>query len=149
MPWTDLQRRRFEIEKGILESHFTDKVTWINPQTPGEAKVLVEMTTNDDQQYVLQISLPKDFPNSCPDLVVVSPCQPLTKLNGKKLDASDHSYGVTKNNQTRICHFRPNLWTNENSLYQVFMKGRLWLEAYELHHQTGKPMKTFLREMPG
>jgi hypothetical protein len=34
-------------------------------------------------------------------------------------------------------------------MYQVFMKNRIWLEAYELHLPTGKSMENFLREMPG
>jgi len=149
MSWTIVQQRRLGIEKRILDANFPGKVTWISHQTPGEAKVAVAMNTNNEKQYTLQIYLAKDFPNSCPDLVVSSSSHPLRKSNGRNLDYSDHSYGTTEDNLTKICHFRPNLWTDDNTLYQVFMKGRLWLEAYELHHQTGKPMGKYLREMPG
>jgi ubiquitin-protein ligase len=148
MSWTAAQRRRLQLEKDILESKFPGKVTWIDQQSPGKARVVVAMNTNNEKSYKLQINIPKDYPNSCPDMVVSYPNQPLTRRDGNNLYVNDHSYGV-KDNRTTVCHFRANLWTNEYTMYQVFMKGRIWLEAYELHLATGKSMEKFLREMPG
>ena len=48
---------------------------------------------------------------------------------------------------THICHFKASLWTDNNTLYQVVMKGLIWLEAYEAHLRTGKSMDVFLAEM--
>jgi hypothetical protein len=48
---------------------------------------------------------------------------------------------------TKICHYRPSLWTPENTLYLVAMKGRIWLEGYEAHLRTGLPLDKFLRHM--
>ena len=47
----------------------------------------------------------------------------------------------------RICHDRQTRWTDRSWLYEVTMKGRLWLEAYEGHLRTGKHLNTFLRPM--
>ena len=38
-------------------------------------------------------------------------------------------------------------WSNDNSLYQVLMKGRIWLEAYEIHLRTGEDLEKYLAHM--
>lgn len=45
-----------------------------------------------------------------------------------------------------ICHFYPPHWNAQNTLYQVFMKGRLWIEAYEGHLATGEALSVYLPE---
>jgi len=147
MPWSANQQKRLGTEKGILESYFVNKVTWTDPT--GDTLVDVKMTTSNDRCYTLRIYLPSDYPNSCPELTVASP-RILKRKNGSELNGSlsaqDHTLG-TKNGLIKICHFQPCKWTNEFTLYQVFMKGLLWLEAYEAHRRTGKSISTYLREM--
>ncbi|XP_031566092.1 uncharacterized protein LOC116301208 [Actinia tenebrosa] len=147
MPWSETQRKRLAMEKEILESYFKDKVSWNNPTS--DTSVEVKMTTSNDHHYTLRTYLPGDYPNSCPELTVASP-QTLKRYDGSLLNGSassmDHTYG-TKNGLVKICHFRPQKWTDEFTLYQVFMKGLLWLEAYESHLRTGKSLATYLREM--
>ncbi|XP_020908535.1 uncharacterized protein LOC110246525 [Exaiptasia diaphana] len=148
MPWSVSQRKRLDVvEKGILESYFGDKITWNDPQ--GKTTVELKISTNSDNHYTLRIYLPSDYPNSCPELTVASPKELKRKdgtpMNGFASDA-DHTYG-TKDGLIKICHFHQGKWTNEYTLYQVFMKGLLWLEAYESHRQTGKPISTYLREI--
>ena len=43
-----------------------------------------------------------------------------------------------------ICHFYPPDWTADITLYQMFMKGRLWIEAYEGHLETVRKLDHFL-----
>lgn len=59
----------------------------------------------------------------------------------------DKHVGSTIDGYTGICHFRRNLWRNNNTLYQVFMKGLIWLEAYEAHLRMGQAMTQYLGEM--
>lgn len=146
MSWSASQQKRLGFEKEILESYFGDEITWTN-QTK-DTSVDLNMTTSSDNHYTLRIYLPSDYPNSCPELTVASP-KTLRKKDGTEIysaTSEDHTYG-TKNGLVKICHFRPYLWTNEYTLYQVYMKGFLWLEAYEAHKRTGKSISQYLREM--
>ena len=45
-----------------------------------------------------------------------------------------------------ICHFYPLHWNAQDTLYEVFMKGRLWIEAYEGHLNSGQPINNYLPE---
>ena len=72
----------------------------------------------------------------------------LKSCSGGELDggSEDHIYG-TRDGCTQICHFRPSLWKDNNTLYQVVMKGLIWLEAYEAHLRTGANLSQYLAEM--
>ena len=146
MPWSLGQRKRLALENTILESYFhRDKVKWINPTD--EAQVEVKVTCSNDKKYILRVYLPPDFPNSCPSMVIISPCGLLKKRNGSLLNCmsgGDHTLS-SKDGYTQICHFRPNLWRDENTIFQVIMKGLVWLEAYEVHLKTGETLDTFLQ----
>ena len=145
MVWTRVQRDRLAIEKEKLEQYFRLGVTWIDPQ--GETKVQVLLKSNADREYKLRIYIPPDFPNSCPALVVVSPPKLLLK-NGKWLPEMSYPFHTLEDTDGfhRICHFYPPDWTPDITLYQVFMKGRLWIEAYEAHLETGEDMDVYLGE---
>ncbi|KAK3745624.1 hypothetical protein QZH41_002256 [Actinostola sp. cb2023] len=149
MSWTASQNRRLDQEEKILNDYFPNNVKWINRKDDTDMKVEVKMTTNSNKSYTLRVYIPPDYPNSCPALLVSNPSSPLKDIQGNELQCGtdNHSYG-TKYGLTTICHFVPHMWSNEYTLYQVFMKGRIWLEAYEIYLRTGKPMKTYLREMP-
>ena len=71
----------------------------------------------------------------------------LKKRDGNELEGyADHTLG-SQDGCTKICHFRPELWKDNNTLYQVVMKGLIWLEAYEAHLRTGASLSKYLAEM--
>ena len=144
MPWSEQQRARLVVEMDILDQYFGDKVTWQNPR--GDTKVELELKSNSDADYKLRLYLDRDFPNSCPLMVVVSPEQ-LRMKNGQPLPLLNNQFHTleTVDGFTKLCHFNPELWSPENTLYQVFMKGRLWIEAYEGHLATGNKMDVYLK----
>ena len=146
MPWSQTQQRRLSMEKGILEKYFPGRVTWIDPQ--GSTKVEVAMNTNNGKAYTLRVYVPGDCLNSCPVMVVRRPSSPLTLRNGDQVPCSGdyHCWGK-HDGYTQICHYRACNWTSSNTLYQVFMKGRIWLEAYEGHLRTGRALSAYLAEM--
>lgn len=146
MPWSAVQQNRLAVEKSLLESYFRNRVTWIDPGH--QTKVEVRVTCSNDKQYTLRVYLPSDFPNSCPNMVVKTSSK-LRARNGHLLEEypGDNHLGYTIDGYTGICHFRPNWWKGENTLYQVFMKGLIWLEAYEAHLRTGQPLSQYLSEM--
>ena len=146
MPWTATQQQRLAFEKSLLDKYFRNRVTWIDPT--GDTKIEVQVTCSNDQQYILRVYLPSDFPNSVPPMIVKTPWMTtLKKRDGRELEGvADHTYGV-RDGCTQICHFKPGLWKDNNTLYQVFMKGLIWLEAYQAHLRTGQPLKVYLAEM--
>lgn len=139
MPWTRNQHYRILEEEEILSVYFPGRVTWLH----GRTKVEIKMTTNNENDYTLRVYLPEDFPNSVPDLVVTESPQPMPdwQNNGQTHTLTRHDGFL------RICHYRITRWSPDNNLYDVFMKGRLWLEAYEGHLRTSLPLDHFLRDM--
>ena len=107
------------------------------------------MTCSNDRQHTLRVYLPSDYPNSVPDMIVKTPGMTTLKSRsgGEMCGGSiDHIYG-SRDGCTQICHFRPGLWKDDNTLYQVIMKGMIWLEAYEAHLRTGRNLNAYLAEM--
>ena len=139
MSWSPAQRQRILDERDILNVYFPDKVTWLHGQT----KVDIRMSTNNNNEYCLRVYLPEDFPNSVPDLVVTHSPKPMPNWEN---NGQTHTL-KRRDGFLRICHYRISRWSCENNLYDVFMKGRLWLEAYEAHLRTSKPLDHFLRDM--
>ena len=62
------------------------------------------------------------------------------------VDGEKHTLGY-RDGFLKICHYRESRWTDRSTLYEVVMKGRFWLEAYEGYLMTGKCLSTFLGEM--
>ncbi len=148
MSWSSQQQKRLGLEKDILDSKLKN-VSWINPTSAGNTRVEWKVNTNNDNSYTLRVYLACDFPNKCPNLVVSSPSSHLRKRDGSRLDSmsgSDHVYGSI-DGLTEICHFNKSKWTSENTIYQVLMKGRIWLEAYEIHRRTGENLEKYLAHM--
>lgn len=120
----------------------------------GSTIVEARATCTNSKEYTLRVYLPSDFPNSCPDMVVKPPSSTwfsyyLRKKDGSKMDdtsGSDHTL-EGRDGYTKICHFRSCLWKSDYTIYQVIMKGLIWLEAYEAHLRTGRPLGSFLKEM--
>lgn len=148
MGWSLQQQARLGLEKDVLDTKLKN-VTWINPTSAGDTRVEWRVNTNNGNSYTLRVYLASDFPNSCPVLVVSSPSSPLRKKDGSLLnsdDGRDHVYSA-HDGLTKICHFIPDKWTSENTIYQVLMKGRIWLEAYEIHLRTGEYLDKYLAHM--
>lgn len=145
MPWSEVQIHRLTIERQLLDKYFPGRVTWISPLH--STKVEVKLVTNNGKNYVLRVDLPADFPNSCPNVVVVSPPVLLQK-NGQPLPENSSAFHTLNHEGgcIAICHFYPPDWNAENTLFQVFMKGRLWLEAYQGHLETGQTLDVYLPE---
>ncbi len=143
--WSPTQIYRLKIERDVLDKYFPNRVTWISPRQ--STKVEVKLETNKNNSYTLRIGLPEDFPNSCPKLTIVSP-KNLRQKNGQPLPENSsefHTLGA-EGGCISICHFYPLRWNAQDTMYEVFMKGRLWLEAYEGHLNTGEPLNVYLPE---
>jgi hypothetical protein len=143
MPWTPAQQHRLAVERGILERYFPGKVQWIDPTISGQTKIEIEMISNSNQVYRLRAYVPPDYPNSLPDLVVASSPRPMPDWG-----ASDtkHTLG-RRDGYLKICHYYSPRWDSQHTFYEIFVKGRVWLEAYEGHLQTGENLDFYLGHM--
>ena len=145
MSFSPSQQRRIILEKNLLDKYFPGRVSW-HTFSSGQPYVEIAMVSNSNRHYKLRVYISDDFPNSCPEMVLVSPSS-LNIKDGSSMPSVSHSFHTigTKDGYLLLCHFIPSKWTNENTLYQVFMKGRLWIEAYEGHLATGNHMDVFLK----
>lgn len=147
MAWSAAQVSRLEFERAILR-HYFPTFEWNNPADAQRASVEGEIRTNSGTAYRLRVYLSPQFPAVCPEMVVSSP-RPLLRRNGRELTSSSGPMHTLdqRDGCTKICHFRPAFWAPQNTIYLVLLKGRIWLEAYEAHLRTGRPLDAFLPHM--
>ena len=147
--WSGAQQSRLAVEKQLLEKSFRG-VQWYDSTSKGATKVDVDFTTNVGGGYTLRLYVPADWPNSCPALAIARPSMRLKLRHGEDLPISSHAYhtyGLSDEGYQCLCHYHPSSWNPNNTMYLVFLKGRLWLEAYENHMKTGKSIDRYLKPM--
>ena len=96
--------------------------------------------TSNNRKYYLESDL-TGYPEAMPSLCVL---EELRRRDGRKLDVSSamHCLGC-RDGRTYICYLR--IWRPDFHLFELFLKGNLWLEAYEAYLQTGNPIDHYLR----
>ena len=114
---------------------------FFNLGTP-EANVVMAVRTRRGNIYTLHVEL-AGFPEAVPPVYVK---QMLRDKDGDPMnDCSAEMHTLTsKNNWTRICHYGYDSWSPAVSLFKVYVKVCLWLEMYEQHLKTGKPIDYYL-----
>lgn len=98
--------------------------------------------TNSKTLYTLRVDL-DEFPESIPKVFVT---KMLKSKDGRDLDFPSHEMHTLRSEHgyTRICHFGNTSWTPNVALNRVYLKCRVWLEAYEAHLQTGDYISDYL-----
>ena len=100
----------------------------------------VAQMTNSGKVYTIKIEL-SDFPNNVPDAYITNPKPLLTRSGESMLGASGSMHTLHgKDGCVKVCHYGPQQWTPTVLLYKVVIKIRVWLEVYEEHLRTGKPI---------
>ena len=142
LSWGKAEQARLVKEKNVLEHHFPGNVVWIEPTNRHNSKVEVTLKTDNDNKYTLKIYI-GNFSNALPHMVVVSSPKPMPiwgeSYQNHTLSRHDGYF--------RISHSHSSQWSDRCTLYDVIMKGRVWLEAYEGHIRTGKPVNCLVKEM--
>lgn len=137
-----MDKRRRDAEAAILEERIGKNLfRFLNEDKADECLVL-GARTNSGNVYTLRVEL-EGFPDSPPAVYVT---QMLKNKKGEDLcevSAEMHTL-QPKNGWTRVCHHGAQSWSPRISLYKTYVKCRLWLEMYELHLQTGKPLDYYL-----
>ena len=146
--WSAAQQRRLALEKQILEKNFQN-IRWRNPTRKGATQVEIDFSTNVGGRYTLRLYVPDDWPNSCPDLTIAFSSKPIKKRNGDAMPTRNGQFHTLNylDGCLCICHFKPATWDANNTMYLVFLKGRLWLEAFENHLKSGYAIDHYLKHM--
>ena len=138
-----MDRGRLQAEEALLARKFPQNVfRFFQKETPESTYLRIGAKTNQGNVYTLHMDL-KDFPMQQPKVFIT---RMLKSKQGNELNspsASMHTLS-SENGWTRICHYGCNSWTPNVSLYKVYIKCRLWLEMYETHLRTGKPIDYYL-----
>ena len=138
--------RRLEIEEALLRKTFGPTFR-IQEGSSSARGVVGKVHTNSGAEYVLFIPI-KRFPDQAPAAYVVA--RKLLGANGKplpELSRDMHTRERDEHGSVQVCHYADASWSSEVTLYKVVMKVRIWLEAYEAHLRTGKPIDKYLGHM--
>lgn len=98
--------------------------------------------TNSKNMYTLRVDLDQ-FPESIPKVFVT---KMLKSKFGDDLDSPSHEMHTLRSEHgyTRICHYGNTSWKPDVALNKVYLKCRVWLEAYEAHLETGDNICDYL-----
>ncbi len=149
--WTTEQRQRLGLEQAILQqegfSQFT--VYWNRESDTYYASGVT--FSNSGRRYGLYISIPSGFPYARPSMYVTEPF-PLLMADGSRVSSlgishNMHTLAPSSNGLVQLCHWRDARWHSGITLQRVFLKGLVWIEAYEQHLATGRPLAEFVLTM--
>jgi hypothetical protein len=148
--WTVAQRERLAIEHQILQREgFSQFSVWHDPKADSY-HASGYATSSSGRRYFLYSQIPSGYPTQRPPLYITEPC-PLYAADGKTIA----SLGISHSMHTlsplgvwvQICHWRDNRWHSGIVLQKVFLKALLWIEAYEQHLASSRPLADFVRTM--
>ena len=138
-------RLRLKHERNWLEQYYNRENfprRWMQGMPVFERKI----TTSRNGVYRLRIVVGQHYPDQLPELFVCDSPKPMPKSPEWEGTHTTHTW-PRKYGMLQICFYHPLCWTRDNKLYQVFEKGKQWLEAYEEHLDTGKAMNEILKPM--
>jgi len=114
------------------------------------SKSVCQQPANSGRQYRLYIPIPSGYPNERPPMYLTDP-NPLRMADGSLISSLGMSHQMHTlepwNGWIQICHWRAQRWHSGILLMKVFLKGLVWIEAYEQHLVTGRPLAEFVLTM--
>ena len=144
-----MDERRLQYEQALMAKYFPKKHQWANMHDPNNAYLDFAHTTASGRSYNLKIAIPPDYPNSLAQVFVMYPAPEQFVDHWNKplyqYGANHEMHLLLPNGKfAQLCHFLPNDWHPNCSLYLVAVKCALWLEIYERHLATGQPIDHFV-----
>lgn len=138
---------RIRIEEAVLAEHFPRRYVF-HPPTHGRSGYLeVTLKSSRGRHYRLKVMLAADYPARVPEVYLVYPetLPDHRKRNLASLSPS-HKMHLLKpmGNFVQLCHYKPENWHPNVTLYKVALKCLLWIEAYEDHLRSGQPIVDYL-----
>lgn len=138
-----MDNARYQAELTVLRKKLPVNSYQFLDMDTAKPYVMMAARTNGGKLYTLRIEL-SEFPTCIPRVYVN---KMLYTKSGEPMNSpSGAMHTLTAaNNRTCICHYGSNSWNMYVSIYKIYVKCRLWLEMYELHLQTGKPLDYYLK----
>lgn len=100
--------------------------------------------TNNDHVFVLRMYL-NNYPYEKPAVYVEMMLKDCHGRDMNSANAANHTLSPHSNGWTQICHYHPDAWRADLSLWLVYLKCLLWLNIYEETLRTGKDMEYYLK----
>lgn len=141
----DYQRKKLE-EQVISHYMGNSKSFEFGDLSTTKPYLRIAARTNSGKIYVLRMEL-YNYPNSKPCAYVE--CM-LRDCHGNPMDnanSTNHTLTPHPNGWTQICHYHPDAWQPDMSLWMVYVRCVLWLNIYEQTLRTGKDMEYYLKHM--
>ena len=149
--WTSEQHRRLVLEHEILQKEGFTQFSVYQDKVANTYYASGVTSSNSGRQYSLYIPIPSGFPYQRPPMYLTQPFpllmadrRPVSSLG---LSHQMHTLAPSSEGWVQICHWRDDRWHSSILLYKVFLKGLLWIEAYEQHLATGRPIAEFVLTM--
>ncbi len=143
--WTPKQQYRLAFERKLLEA---DMPQYQFYNHVGDTYVEGTPTlTSGAGRFRLRAELPSSYPLERPRLYVWAPRVLRKRGKPRTVNALGRSHAFhTQDNHVsgvvQICY--ADTWDPSMCLITVFLRGMLWLEAYEAHLRTGRDLAEFL-----
>ena len=137
-----MDNARYGLELQVLQQKLPPNLYRFCDMDKPAPYLLAGARTNRGNVYTLRIEL-AEFPQEIPKVFVTRMLQDRAGRPLSGASASMHTLPA-EGGRTRLCHFGYDSWTPLVSLYKIYVKCRLWLEMYELHLQTGRPIDYYL-----
>ncbi len=149
--WSAEQRQRLYIENELLRREGLDQFSIYYCEADDTYSASGTATANSGRRYSLYMPIPSAYPYQRPSLYVTDP-NPLRMFNGipvSSLGVSHqmHTLAPHPTGWPQICHWRDARWHSGILLQKVFLKALIWIEAYEQHLATGRPLADFVSTM--
>ena len=150
--WTTEQRQRLYIEHETLQREGFTQFSVYYTQGTDTYYASGYATSSSGRRYGLYITIPSGYPHQRPLMYITDPV-PLLMRDGTRITSLGvshfmHTLEPSTNGMVQICHWRDTRWHSGILLHKVFLKGLLWIEAYEQHLATGRNLSEFVGTMP-
>lgn len=142
-----MDRARQVMEANILEKYFPRRYAFVglNGSNP---YVDLGLKSNDGNVYRFKILL-NSFPYNVPKVYITYP-DDLKTYDGRNIVdvGASHSMHLLQpmGNMPQVCHFKSDHWHSQRTIYNVSLKLRVWMEAYESHLRTGQTLDYFVSD---
>jgi hypothetical protein len=133
---------RKDLEVSILNRTLGRRNYKLSEPCGPNAELTAAVMTDPGNTYGLIIKL-EGFPEVCPSIYVKGELKNWKGRPMSSTDASMHCYGY-ENGNTKLCYGWTSSWNPQVSLLYLYMRGKIWLECYEMHLVTGNPIDYYL-----
>jgi hypothetical protein len=124
-----MDKERLKVEQDILERKMPENSYRFMDLDTTKPYLVLAAKTNRGNVYTLRIEL-DEFPNNVPELYVKSK---IILKSGQSIPENDEFWNTLyhKDGMIGIRHYGQNSWTPMVSLYNVYLRGKMWLENYD------------------